>query len=348
MTKSFTRSFASVLALAVLSTVGVESSFAQKGKFGGFSRGRSSNNSNNNNSGRSGFSFNNNSSNNNSSQFNASNNNSQQNSFGNSLLQNKSFGKSKTNNQPWNNNTVQGLNRDQRTTQSGNQNGGGLQKFLGNKLDSKLRGNDIKTGGDNVHPGNNLQNFLNDKLSKGKQNGNFGGLDLHKNGGKTVGNLLHRIQHNQQQGKLCVGHQDWCHAKPKKCHWWYHWCKPIAYCEPQHQVHCTWNYVNCDYLVGGQVVHADARWYLGLKGMLLPGQGVGIEEVAPGSPAAAVGLQPGMVITRCNGIDLVDETALQQAIAASGGVLQMDLRLSAEGPPATCVVVMQRVTSVNF
>ena len=103
----------------------------------------------------------------------------------------------------------------------------------------------------------------------------------------------------------------------------------------------------CDYLVNGHVVHEDARWFLGLKGMLLPGQGVGIEEVAPGSPAAAVGLQPGMVITRCNGIDMLDEAALAQAIGTSGGALQMDLLL-AEGTPATCVVVMQRVTSVSF
>ena len=106
--------------------------------------------------------------------------------------------------------------------------------------------------------------------------------------------------------------------------------------------------MNCDFVSGGHVVVADARWYLGMKGLLLPGQGIGIEEVAPGSPAAHVGLQPGMVITRCNGIDLFDEAALGDAIAQSGGVLQMDLLLNANGPPATCVVVMQRVASLNY
>ena len=39
----------------------------------------------------------------------------------------------------------------------------------------------------------------------------------------------------------------------------------------------------------------------------------------------AVQLQPGMVIVRCNGIDLVDEQALADAIAQSLGVLRMDL-----------------------
>ena len=158
----------------------------------------------------------------------------------------------------------------------------------------------------------------------------------------------HHIKHNQQLGKVCVDNNHWCHAKPKQCHWWYNWCKPIRYCEPTHYVNCHWNYVTCDYVHAGQVVVADARWYLGMKGLLLPGQGIGIEEVAPGSPAAQVGLTPGMVITRCNGIDLFDEAALGDAISQSGGVLQMDLRLSAGGPPATCVVVMQRVASQSY
>jgi S1-C subfamily serine protease len=105
--------------------------------------------------------------------------------------------------------------------------------------------------------------------------------------------------------------------------------------------------VTCDYIVEGQVVVEDARWYLGMKGLLLPGKGIGIEDVANGSPAASVGLLPGMVITRCNGVDLVDETALQNVIENSGGVLKMDLLLSDE-TPATCVVVMQRVASQSY
>ena len=44
----------------------------------------------------------------------------------------------------------------------------------------------------------------------------------------------------------------------------------------------------------------------------------------------------------------IDPRAMASLYATqSGGVLQMDLLLS-EGTPATCVVVMQRVTSVNF
>ncbi|MGI9472246.1 MAG: hypothetical protein ACR2NZ_11965 [Rubripirellula sp.] len=106
---------------------------------------------------------------------------------------------------------------------------------------------------------------------------------------------------------------------------------------------CRWDYVTCDYVIGGQVIVADARWHLGLNGLFLPGKGVGIESVAPGSPAAFVGLQPGMVIARCNGINLQNEQVLQQVIAQSHGVLQLDLILNDTGAPATCTVVMQRV-----
>src|SRR5690606_9518072 len=134
--------------------------------------------------------------------------------------------------------------------------------------------------------------------------GILGGKHDHK-GHHHGHNLLHLIQHNQKHGKVCLDQHGWCHSKPKHCHWWYDYCKPLAYCEPQHHVTCSWDYVTCDYLVNGHVVYADARWFLGMKGLLLPGQGLGVEEVTPGSPAAAVGLQPGMVITRCNGIDLV-------------------------------------------
>jgi hypothetical protein len=160
--------------------------------------------------------------------------------------------------------------------------------------------------------------------------------DATKNG--NLGHLLSRIHDNRKHNKICISNQNWCHTKPKQCHWWYDWCREIRYCEPVHQVHCGWQYVNCD----------DARWYLGLKGLFLPGRGIGIEEVSPGSPAAVVGLQPGMVITRCNGVDLVDETALNHVIEQSHGVLRMDLLLGGDQAPATCVVVMQRVSSISF
>lgn len=173
--------------------------------------------------------------------------------------------------------------------------------------------------------------------------------DLHlKNKRGRISPIYNLIRDNHRRKNVCFDQKLWCHTKPKRCHWWYDWCKPIRYCEPAQFVTCSWNYVTTDYVVNDQVVVEDASWYLGLKAMLLPGQGVGIEEVAPGSPADQVGLAPGMVITRCNGTDLVDETALADVIAQSEGVLQMDLILADDGGPATCVVVMQRVAAQTY
>lgn len=332
------------LAVTVLLTVGSESSHAQKGKFRGMSN-RSSFNGGGK-AGGSALNFGKSTGLRQGSGFNppgGTTNNSQPSFSGSFQSRQKSLGSF---NNTFNkggkksSNLLQGIRRDKLQ-----QIGGKKQNLLQSGktgapiFDGKVKG---KLPFGNKFEG---KKFFEGK-AKGLQAGNGQG-SLLQNHGKGHGKLLQLIQHNQKHGKVCLDHKTWCHTKPSKCHWWYNYCKPLAYCEPQHHHYCQWQYVTCDYRVNGQIVHADARWFLGLKGLLLPGQGVGVEDVAAGSPAEAVGLQPGMVITRCNGIDMVDEAALAQAIAVSGGVLQMDLLL-AEGTPATCVVVMQRVSSVNF
>ena len=89
-------------------------------------------------------------------------------------------------------------------------------------------------------------------------------------------------------------------------------------------------YSNATSLVAQVQLAQEADWYLGVRGMLLPGKGLGIDGVEAGSPADLVGLKPGMVMTNCNGIDLVDEASLAEAIRISGGVLNMTL-LSEDG-----------------
>jgi S1-C subfamily serine protease len=85
-----------------------------------------------------------------------------------------------------------------------------------------------------------------------------------------------------------------------------------------------------------------------MKGMLLPGKGIGIEAIEPGSPAQLVGLQQGMVMTVCNGIQLVDEASMQEAIRISGGLLQMTL-LSADGSQVLQgTVQMTQIAAVAF
>ena len=47
-----------------------------------------------------------------------------------------------------------------------------------------------------------------------------------------------------------------------------------------------------------------------MKATLLPGVGLGVESVTPGSPADAIGLQAGMVVVGANGVALTDETTM--------------------------------------
>jgi len=162
----------------------------------------------------------------------------------------------------------------------------------------------------------------------------------------SVGSQMH-WKHNLQH-VLAHNEHHWCHNRPATCHWWTQYCQPIAHCHRNDVIICDWNRVQCAVVVDGGMPAPEVQWYLGLKGILLPGKGIGIDAVEPNSPAEQIGLQPGMVITVCNGIALVDESSMQEAIRISGGVLQMTL-LSADGSQVLeGVAVMSRVSVVNF
>ena len=153
-------------------------------------------------------------------------------------------------------------------------------------------------------------------------------------------NLVHNIiQHNRRH---------WCHTRPAVCHWWVSYCTPIAHCNFSDLVVCDWNRVQCAPVVQAGTPVQDVQWYLGMKGILLPGRGIGIDAVEPNSPAEQVGLRPGMVLTVCNGIPMTDETAMAEAIRISGGVLNMTL-LSEDGTQVLeGAVRMIQVASVSF
>ena len=154
--------------------------------------------------------------------------------------------------------------------------------------------------------------------------------------------LVHNILHNHNH------RNHWCHTRPATCHWWVGYCKPISHCHTRELVTCDWSRVRCSATLHAGFPAQEVQWYLGLKGILLPGKGMGIDTVEPGSPADRVGLQPGMVITVCNGIPLVDEAAMQEAIRISGGTLHLTL-LSADGSQVLeGVAQMARVAAVRF
>ena len=145
---------------------------------------------------------------------------------------------------------------------------------------------------------------------------------------------------------ICLPRPDWCHPRPPRCHWWYDLCPPIRHCQPVDCVVYTGTYVTADVQVAGEVI--EARWYLGLKGTLLPNAGLGIDAVEAGSPAELAGLKPGMVITNINAVAIVDETSMPNAIAASGGVLKMTLLEKLGGAEGTATVQMVRLASQSF
>ena len=179
-------------------------------------------------------------------------------------------------------------------------------------------------------------------INNNNNNNNNSNNNSNSNGGKFWQNAVKHMVNNKFQ----KGH--WCETRPSACHWWVNYCKPIAHCHHHDVVVCDWNRVRCSTVVHVGIAPQQVQWYLGLKGILLPGKGLGVESVEPGSPAEAVGLQPGMVMTVCNGIPLVDETSMQEAIRISGGVLQMTL-LSADGSQVLeGTVQMTRIAAVTF
>ena len=55
-----------------------------------------------------------------------------------------------------------------------------------------------------------------------------------------------------------------------------------------------------------------------------------------------------MVITRVNGIDLVDDAALAQAVATSNGALTMSVMAEEGDAPADVTVQLRRLSVVSY
>ncbi len=163
----------------------------------------------------------------------------------------------------------------------------------------------------------------------------------HQGGGHGNGNG-HGNHHGHHHNK------PWHAGRPNYSWWWFNYCTPLRNCGPANYQYCNYVYPTCDYVApNGQIVE-DARWFLGMKGLMLPGKGIGVESVEANSPAADVGLTPGMVITKCNGVDITDDAVFGQVIAESGGVLEMELLETIDGPQLEATVQMIRLPTANF
>jgi len=132
---------------------------------------------------------------------------------------------------------------------------------------------------------------------------------------------------------------DWCRPRPPRCHWWYDWCPSIRFCAPTDCVSYSVDVVEAQ----------DMKWYLGMTGMFLPGQGFGVESVEKDSPAAEAGLDTGMVIISVNGIQVTDTATLADAIATStDGLLQLEVIVEAGTQAVPADVQMIQIPVAAF
>jgi len=123
-------------------------------------------------------------------------------------------------------------------------------------------------------------------------------------------------------------HQDWIGCTPRRCHWWFNYCRPILTFSPQVYVPCQYSVVTCDYRIGDRVAFRNVNFRLGVTGLFLPGKGMGIESVEENPPADLNGLLPGMVITKCNGVMIDTEEKFLEVMKNSNGILDMVIALS--------------------
>jgi S1-C subfamily serine protease len=85
-----------------------------------------------------------------------------------------------------------------------------------------------------------------------------------------------------------------------------------------------------------------------MSGMFLPGRGLGVESIQPGSPAEQVGLVPGNVIVAVNGLRLESPEILDQAVAQSGGILTLEVAVADDAPTQMVQLTLQRVAVASY
>jgi hypothetical protein len=231
---------------------------------------------------------------------------------------------------------------------------GGSMSFSGNGLSSRIK----QSGGFQVLQKQQTQVQQNNlhglgiHLNKGNKNGNSNGIGNAIGNGIGNGNLKKHLPQinigigNGSSSQFGIGGGNsaqfktksfWCQTQPKHCWWWYDYCPNYCVHHPTHYHVCNYYYLP---------ISAQYQWYLGVKGMVLPNKGFAINEVDAFSPAALAGIQPGMVITRCNGIDLVSEQAVGLALAAPNGLLQMEVFVEGAAAPVPVTIQMRAVPVV--
>jgi len=187
-----------------------------------------------------------------------------------------------------------------------------------------------------------LGNFKGKDFGKG-----FLGKGKHFHGKHKWHHGKHWFGHHGHKGHFWHGKYRGHFHKPWNA-WWYTYYPTLRTCQPVDYRYCNWNYVRSDYInpTGEQV--QNASWYLGVQGLVLPGKGLGIEQVEPNSPAEQAGLQQGMVITKVNGIEMTSEEAMGQVMETSNGYLEMEVINQQDGQIVPIAVQMTSMATPSY
>lgn len=164
----------------------------------------------------------------------------------------------------------------------------------------------------------------------------------------TYVQICNRANYVRKNRKLCWGFATWKTYYPTACHWWYNYCGPRFYFDPTCSLTYDWTYYTVPATVVDQVTNPEIQWYLGMKCALVPGRGLGIEDVTPNSPAELAGLTPGMFILAANGIQIESEASMPIAIDQSGGLLGLDVLVSDAAEVVRVDVTLQPVAVSHF
>lgn len=138
-----------------------------------------------------------------------------------------------------------------------------------------------------------------------------------------------------------------CHSLSPKCGWWIPW---YYHCYWNSCHHWCWDYWQpCHYYVIH--CHAGYSYYFGAELFAIPGIGLGVASVTPGSPADFAGLTEGDMILGANnyalqGLDSGE--VMKHAIRISGGVLNMEVQKEAGDQPVVLTALLKRVYHYSY
>jgi hypothetical protein len=132
-----------------------------------------------------------------------------------------------------------------------------------------------------------------------------------------------------------------------KCAWWVPW---YYYCYWPTCPYWCWDYwYPCHFYVIH--CHAGYSYYFGAELFAVPGIGLGVASVNPGSPAERAGLVVGDMILSANGRPLQalnSNDVMRHVIQTSGGVLNMEVLQETSSQPVVMTAFLRRVYHYSY